>query len=101
MDFKNKRILITGGAGYIGSHVGYALKDTNATIAILDDLSTGFKSNIQFVEFMQSGLSDWTNVITFIQDFKPDAVIHFAGSIIVPESVTILKNTIKTIHPTH
>ena len=87
MDFRNKRILITGGAGYIGSHVGYALKDTNATIAILDDLSTGFKSNIQFGSLHEISLSDWTNVITFIQDFKPDAVIHFAGSIIVPESV--------------
>ena len=89
MDFSNKRILITGGAGYIGSHVSLALKSTNATVAILDNLSTGFESNIQFGTLHQLDLDDHHAVTQFITEFQPDAVIHFAGSIVVPESVKI------------
>ncbi|MGC6367736.1 MAG: UDP-glucose 4-epimerase GalE [Candidatus Marinamargulisbacteria bacterium] len=87
MNFNNKRILITGGAGYIGSHVCLALKQTQATIAIVDNLSTGFESNIHFGTLHNIDLNDWQNIDQFIENFKPDAVIHFAGSIVVPESV--------------
>ena len=87
MNFKNKRILVTGGAGYIGSHICLALKDTESDVAIIDDLSTGFESNISYGTFHNIDLNNWQIITDFIATFKPDAVVHFAGSIVVPESV--------------
>ena len=87
MNFKNKRILVTGGAGYIGSHVCLALKDTHADVAIIDDLSTGFEPNICYGTLHKIDLNNWLETTRFIAEFKPDAVVHFAGSIVVPESV--------------
>ncbi len=92
MDFSNKRILITGGAGYIGSHVNLALKETNADVVVVDNLSTGFTENIHYGTFKQLDLSNWKLTSEFIKSFKPDAVVHFAGSIVVPESVKIPLN---------
>ena len=88
MDFSSKKILVTGGAGYIGSHVCLALQDTNADVAIIDNLSTGFKSNICYGALHQIDLNNWPETTDFIASFKPDAVVHFAGSIVVPESVS-------------
>jgi UDP-glucose 4-epimerase len=85
--FNNKRILITGGAGYIGSHVCLALKDTGADVAIIDNLSTGFTDNIHFGTLHHIDLSHWNETASFIQSYAPDAILHFAGSIIAPESV--------------
>lgn len=87
MDFSKKRIIVTGGAGYIGSHVCLALKKTNADVLILDNLSTGFQSNIQYGKLHQLDLNDWEKTEKVIQSFQPHAIIHFAGSIVVPESV--------------
>ncbi|MEK9726805.1 MAG: UDP-glucose 4-epimerase GalE [Candidatus Margulisiibacteriota bacterium] len=92
MDFSKKRILVTGGAGYIGSHVSLALESTGANVAIIDNLSTGFQSNIQFGQLHELDLNQWDKIAAFIKDYQPDAVIHFAGSIVVPESV---KNPLK------
>ncbi len=103
MNFKKKRILITGGAGYIGSHVCQSLLPTQCDVAIIDNLSTGFKSNIQHGELHHIDLNEWDSVNQFIAEYKPDAIIHFAGSIVVPESVkTPLKyyqnNTANTLN---
>ena len=87
MNFSNKRILITGGAGYIGSHICLALKDTQADVAIIDNLSTGFKDNICYGDLHTIDLNDWDKTTAFIKSYQPDAVVHFAGSIVVPESV--------------
>ena len=87
MNFNQKKILVTGGAGYIGSHVCLALKQTAANVVIIDNLSTGFKHNVQYGELHELDLGAWNKVDDLIKNFKPDAVVHFAGSIVVPESV--------------
>ena len=92
MNFKKKRVLVTGGAGYIGAHVCHSLLPTQCDVAIIDNLSTGFKSNIQHGDLHHIDLNEWNNVTAFIANYKPDAIIHFAGSIVVPESV---KNPLK------
>lgn len=87
MNFSSKRILVTGGAGYIGSHACMALKPTQAEVAIVDNLSTGFKDNIPYGTLTELDLSDWDETQALIAEFKPHAIVHFAGSIVVPESV--------------
>jgi UDP-glucose 4-epimerase len=92
MNVKKKRVLVTGGAGYIGAHVCHALLPRQYDVAIIDNLSTGFRSNIQHGDLHLIDLNEWNHVNQFIAEYKPDAVIHFAGSIVVPESV---KNPLK------
>ena len=92
MDFSNKRILVTGGAGYIGSHLCLALAKTKADVAIIDNLSTGFNENIHYGILHTIDLNIESAVNDVIATFKPDAVIHYLGSIVVPESV---KNPVK------
>lgn len=88
MDFSNKRILVTGGAGYIGSHICLELSKTNAEVVIIDNLSTGFQENITYGTLHSIDLSDWDATSNLVESFQPDAVIHFSGSIVVPESVS-------------
>ena len=59
MNFSSKRILVTGGAGYWVLHVGLALKSTQADVAIIDNLSTGFKENIAYGTLTELDLNDW------------------------------------------
>jgi len=96
------KILITGGAGYIGSHVVKQLGDyTNHEIVILDNLVTGFRESVLYGRFVEADLSDWGFVADFLKKEKFDAIIHFAASLIVPESVVnplkyYLNNTANT-----
>lgn len=80
-------ILVTGGAGYIGSHVVSLLGAANEDIIIYDNLSTGRKQNILFGKLIEGDLSDLKKLEQVFIDNKIEAVIHFAGSIVVPESV--------------
>jgi UDP-glucose 4-epimerase len=81
--------LVTGGAGYIGSHTVYALLDRGDSVVVLDNLSTGVKAQVgQAAAFVQGDVADSALVKRIVADHKVDAVIHFAGSIVVPESVT-------------
>ncbi len=81
-------ILITGGAGYIGSHASLALIDSGHSVHIIDNLSTGNKSLIQKnVEFTECNIEDTEKVSNVIKGNKFDAVMHFAGFIKVEESV--------------
>ncbi len=95
-------ILITGGAGYIGSHVVKQLgEQTGHNITVLDNLVTGFKESILYGDFIEADLSDYDKIAQIIKEGNYDAVIHFAASLVVPESVTnplkyYLNNTANT-----
>lgn len=80
--------LVTGGAGYIGSHTVYALLDRNDQVVVLDNLSTGVKAQVGAgAAFVQGDIADSALVGKIIADHGVDSVIHFAGSIVVPDSV--------------
>jgi len=81
------RILITGGAGYIGSHVVAALGEKGADILVYDNLSTGHKDSLLYGKLVVGDLNDKLLLEKTIKAFKPDAVLHFAASIQVGESV--------------
>lgn len=80
-------ILITGGAGYIGSHLVYLLGEKGHDLTVYDNLSTGRKANVHFGEFVEADLADLDKLRSVIRSRKIDSVVHFAGSIVVPESV--------------
>src|SRR5882757_3206752 len=83
-------VLITGGAGYIGSHMAHHLLQAgeNEKITILDNLSTGVEQNMpRGVNFVRGDIADQTLVSKILETQKIDSVIHFAGSVVVPESV--------------
>lgn len=83
-----RTVLVTGGAGYIGSHVALALLDAGYGIVVLDNLSTGDERLIpKGVPFIHSDVASSARVQKALVDHKIDAVIHLAGSLIVPESV--------------
>ena len=83
-----KNILITGGAGYIGSHTVLAALESGYNVCVVDNLSTGVRNAVPSdVLFFEEDIVHTDSMIHIFQDFQPDAVIHFAGSIIVPESV--------------
>lgn len=107
-------ILITGGAGYIGSHVAkLLLETTDHDVTILDNLSTGHvetlntlstiarRSNRGALRFYEADLSDFTAIEKIFLTDSYDAILHFAASIIVPESLTnplkyYMNNTLNT-----
>lgn len=80
-------ILITGGAGYIGSHVVSLFASTGKDIIILDNLSTGRKENILYGKLIVGELGDQELLDNIFKENTIEAVLHFAGSIVVPESV--------------
>jgi UDP-glucose 4-epimerase len=81
-------VLITGGAGYIGSHMVHTLADAGESVAVLDNLSTGFRSALPAsVPLFVGDVGDQDLVAKIIRDYKIKAIIHFAGSIVVPDSL--------------
>ena len=81
-------VLVTGGAGYIGSHAVLALKDAGWHVAVIDDLSTGTRDVVpEGVPFYQGSIAERVLVDSIIDELKIGAIMHFAGSIVVPESV--------------
>jgi UDP-glucose 4-epimerase len=81
-------ILVTGGAGYIGSHTVHALLDRGDAVVVVDDLSTGVKAQVGAgAAFIQGDVADTALMFQTFADHGVDSVIHFAGSIVVPESV--------------
>jgi len=81
-------VLVTGGAGYIGSHAVLALKDAGWRVAVIDDLSNGSREVVpDDVPFFQGSIAERVLVDSIIDDLGIGAIMHFAGSIVVPESV--------------
>ncbi len=81
-------VLVTGGAGYIGSHAVLALKDAGWPVVVIDNLTTGFRWAVpDDVPFAQGDVGDMAFVSTLLATHNIGAILHFAGSIIVPESV--------------
>ncbi|MCC6775455.1 MAG: UDP-glucose 4-epimerase GalE [Hyphomicrobiales bacterium] len=81
-------VLVTGGAGYIGSHMVHALADAAADVVVLDNLSTGFDRALPAgVPLIIGDTGDQARVASLIAEHAVDAIIHFAASIVVPDSV--------------
>lgn len=95
-------ILVTGGAGYIGSHMVLSLLGAGRDVVVLDDLSTGFRWAVpDEAAFVEGDCGDEALVADLMRSHGVTAVIHFAGSIVVPDSVTdplgyYLNNTVKS-----
>ncbi|MEQ6333244.1 UDP-glucose 4-epimerase GalE [Sphingobium sp. MK2] len=89
-------ILVTGGAGYIGSHAVLALKDAGYGVVVIDNLVTGFRWAVpDDVPFVQGDIADQPLVEATLRDHGITAIMHFAGSVVVPESV---ENPLKYYH---
>ena len=81
-------ILVTGGAGYIGSHMVHELVDASEPVVVLDNLSTGFRFLVPGeVPFVAGSTGDRERVAQTIARHGVTAIIHFAASIVVPDSV--------------
>src|SRR5882724_9539708 len=81
-------VLVTGGAGYIGSHMVHALVDAGERVVVLDNLTTGFDWALPEAAPLVIGeTGDQTRVAALIAEHGVDAIIHFAASIVVPDSV--------------
>ena len=82
-------VLITGGAGYIGSHAAYAFLEAGYQVVVVDDLSTGRRANLPAdLPFHLGDVGDRALMAEVLARHRPVGVLHFAGSIVVPESVT-------------
>ncbi len=102
-------ILITGGAGYIGSHLVKQLLEKNEDIIIVDNLSTGSMKTIDTLtkignfKFIEENLKNFTKIEEIFKNNNIDTIIHFAASIVVPESMEnplkyYMNNTVNTIN---
>ena len=81
-------VLVTGGAGYIGSHMVWELLDAGEEVAVLDRLSTGFDWAVApEAKLYRGDIGDAELVSGILRDHAVDAIIHFAGSVVVPDSV--------------
>lgn len=94
-------VLVTGGAGYIGSHMVLDLLDAGETVVVLDNLSTGFREAVPAgVTLIEGDFGDEALVTRLVEQHGIDAIAHFAAKIVVPESVSdplgyYLNNTAK------
>lgn len=82
------KILVTGGAGYIGSHVVKALGKQGHDLIVYDNLSTGHRQAVTYGELVVGDLNEKDKLDELFRTQKFNAVLHFAGSIVVPESVS-------------
>ena len=88
-------ILVTGGAGYIGSHVVRQLGERGERVVTLDNLSTGFRSAVLCGDLVVGDAGDVDLVSRLLRDHEVETVMHFAAHIVVPESVS---NPLKYYH---
>jgi len=97
-------VLVTGGAGYIGSHMVHELVDSGEPVIVLDNLSTGFRAALPASAPLVVGDCGDENLVgELIRAHRVTAIIHFAGSVVVPDSVRdplgyYRNNTVNTHH---
>ena len=95
-------VLVTGGAGFIGSHMVLALNDAGEDVVVIDNLSTGFCWAVApAAKLIEADIGDEAALDRVMGEHQLDAIVHFAGSIVVPESVVdplayYLNNTVKS-----
>ncbi len=95
-------VLVTGGAGYIGSHAVLALRDAGWPVVVIDNLVTGFRWAVpDGVPLVEASIDDAGVVAATIAEHGIGAIVHFAGSVVVPESVVdplkyYLNNTVRS-----
>lgn len=83
------KVMVTGGAGYIGSHAVLALLDAGHEVVVVDNLVTGFDWAVdRRATLVEANVADDAKVRAAIRDHKVRAIMHFAGSVVVPESVS-------------
>ncbi|MEM7214436.1 MAG: UDP-glucose 4-epimerase GalE [Pseudomonadota bacterium] len=86
-------VLVTGGAGYIGSHMVWELIDHGIDTVVIDNLVTGFRNAVpKQIPFVEGDIGDQSLIESVLKQYKVDTIIHFAGSVVVPES---LENPLK------
>jgi UDP-glucose 4-epimerase len=83
------KILVAGGAGYIGSHMVRMLVELGHEVVTFDDLSSGFRDAVLVGEFVHGKLHNKKELDAVFKSHQFDAVVHFAGSIAVGESVRV------------
>jgi len=97
-----KAVLVTGGAGFIGSHMALELLDAGERVVVIDNLSTGVRWSVPAAAPLVVGdVGDRALTAQVIREHGVDAIIHFAGSLVVPESMSdplgyYLNNTVKS-----
>ena len=84
---KQPSILVTGGAGYIGSHVVLQLRARGERVVVLDDLSRGFRQAVLDAPLVVGDVGDRAVVSALLNQYGVDTVMHFAAYTVVPESV--------------
>ena len=83
------KVMVTGGAGYIGSHAVLALLDAGHEVVVVDNLVTGFDWAVDpRATLVQANVADDDTVRGAIREHSVRAILHFAGSVVVPESVS-------------
>ncbi|KJV30418.1 UDP-glucose 4-epimerase GalE [Luteibacter yeojuensis] len=81
-------VLVTGGAGYIGSHTVQQLVARGERVVVIDNLSTGFRDAVRGAAFVEGNVGDCELVARTLEAYQVDAVLHFAAHTVVPESVS-------------
>ena len=93
-----KKILILGGAGFIGSKTAYALNNLGFKTLIIDNLSTGRKQNIdKSFDFIKADIGNFKKMNEVFKKFKPEYVYNFAFNVLVPKSIENPSLEIKSI----
>ncbi|AVA25897.1 UDP-glucose 4-epimerase GalE [Rhizobium sp. NXC24] len=82
-----RKVLVAGGAGYIGSHTAKLLRSKDIEPIVFDNLVTGHRSSVRWGPFVHGDILDTSSLTRTLLQYKPDAVVHFAASAYVGESV--------------